>query len=265
MLNLHCRQEDHALAWSLINPSAAPPMPGISTDLPELRVALPTGEQGTLPGFVWPELAAAQPRASAGNGGRVPKPILEVVEIDIKEADRLLVQFRHPLPPASRRRFGRMSFALRAFDEPVAVCVSASTPNRSVHQDYGLHRLNTVELARIARRDPPATLAALRLWRAYLAPMFAERYAQSGWGRYSLRAAITYSLPGTPSSAPDGHGIYRRDGWTCIRRRKLTQPGPRSGWSQPSAAAPIADGIAGLWVWWYGEPPDPNTNQGETR
>lgn len=246
------------LAPTSLNAAAIPPLPSITHHPPDLRVTLPTGEQASLPGVTWPQLLCTQPRKTPGRGGRIPKPILDVVEIDIHQTDRLLAQWRHPLGPASRR-FGRMSFALRAFDTPVAVCVSASAPNASapnasVHQDYGLHRLNTVELARIARRDPAATLAALRLWREYLAPLFAKRYASSGWGRDTLRAAITYSLPGTPASAPDGHGIYRRDGWTRIRRRKLTHPGPNSGWSKPSTAAPLADGIAGLWVWCY-QPP----------
>jgi hypothetical protein len=240
-----------------LDAAAIPPLPSIPSRSPQLRVALPTGEQASLPDVIWPELAAAQPRRARGRCGLIPKPIVDVVEIDIRQADRLLAEFHHPLPPASRRPFGRMSFALRAFEEPVAVCVSASAPNASVHQDHGLHRRNTVELARIGRRDPPATLAALRLWRTYLAPLFVERYAGAGWGAHTLRAAITYSLPGTPASAPDGHGIYRRDGWTCIRRRRLTRPGPNSGWSKPSAAAPLSDGIAGLWVWWYVPPSDP--------
>jgi hypothetical protein len=239
-------------AWPLpLQAVTIPPLPTLDPALPDLWVALPTGEQATLPGLVWPEMAAAQPRRP---GGRQPKPILDMVEINIRTADRLLAEFQHPLPPASRRRFGRIAYALRAFGAPVAVCVSASAPNPSVAQDHGLHRLNTVELARIGRRDRAATLAALRLWREYLAPLFAERYAASGWAQHRLRAAITYSLPGTPASAPAGHGIYRRDGWVRLRRRKLTQPGPSAGWSQPSAAAPLADGIAGLWVWWY-EPP----------
>jgi hypothetical protein len=217
-------------------------------------VVVPPEEQECLPGVVWPQAAVAQPKRSRTGG--IPKPIIDVVEIEIKEADRLLAEYEHPLGPASKRPFGLIGYALRAFGTPVAVCVSASSPNGSVHKDYGLQRYNTVDLARIGRANPAVTLAALRLWRVYLAPLYAERYAKSGWGRHELSAAITYSLPGTPSSASDGHGIYRRDGWKCIRRRKLSQPGSNS-WSKRSAAADRADGIAGLWAWFYEPTPEP--------
>ena len=186
-----------------LDATAIPPLPSVSHRLDELRVALPAGEQATLPGVIWPELAAAQPQRAARRGGRIPKPILDVVEIDIRQADRLLTEFRHPLPPASRRPFGRMCFALRAFQQPVAVCVSASAPNPSVHKGHDLHRHNSVELARIARRDPPATLAALRLWRTYLAPMCSPNGtpAQAGAGTRSARRSPT-RCPARPPAHP---------------------------------------------------------------
>jgi hypothetical protein len=224
-------------------PAAYPPAPAY--------VVRPDGiPAGALPGLAWPRLAVRQPRRGRGGRGK-PQPVVSLYETDIDEADRLIRLWGHPLKkPAAKRPFGKMSFLLAAFDEPVAVTVSASSPNRSVHQDHALHRYNTVDLARIARRDAPATLAALRLWREYLAPLYAERYAESGWGREPLRAAITYSLPGTPSSAPDGGGIYRRDGWRCLRRRKVTHPG-RGSRQGASETAAIADGVTGLWAWIY--------------
>ena len=187
-------------AWPLLLQAVTiPPLPTVDPALPDLWVALPTGEQATLPGLVWPEMAAAQPRRP---GGRQPKPILEMVEIEIRTADRLLAEFQHPLPPASRRRFGRIAYALRAFGTPVAVCVSASAPNPSVAQDHGLHRLNTVELARIGRRDPAATLAALRLWREYLAPLFAERYATAAGLNIGCGPRSPTRCPAPPPALP---------------------------------------------------------------
>jgi hypothetical protein len=238
-----------------------PPLPRPDLTIPDLLVALPSGDQGRLPGALWPAAAVEQDarartrqRARRG-GGRPPGSALICCrETDVAEGDALLWRWRHPLSLKGEtlkgRRFGRLAYVLEAFGEPVAIAASASTPNKSVDQRFGIHRKNTVELARIARRDQAVTLAALRLWREYLAPLYAERYADSGWGDFALRAAVTYSLPGTPSSSPTAGGIYRRDGWIPVRRRKTSPPGAGSRQNAP-ATADIADGVTCLWVFPY--------------
>lgn len=232
-------------------------LPTPDLTLPDLRVALPDGSQGTLPGASWPDLARRQAIIDAGGdgggGGRFgPGQALWQTRLGtIAEADELLAEWQHPLGAASKRLFGRQVFVSEALGRPVAVCVSASTPNASVSREHGLHRYNTVELARLGRSDPAATLAALRIWREYCAPLFAEHSPK--WE--ALRAAVTYSLPGTRASGEAGHGIYRRDGWVRLRRRRTSQPGPGSGWSRRSVTPAIADGQQGLWVHWYGEQP----------
>ena len=218
-----------------------PPRP--DTTLPEIAVALPRGEQGHLPGVLWPNVAIEQANGRGRSGPR--KPLLGFYEVDIRRADQLLELWRHPLGAASRRPFGRMAFVLEHRGDPVAVAVSASTVSASVDQAHGLTRRNTVELARLARRDREATLPALRLWATYLAELWNERYPT--WE--PLAAAVSYSLPGTPSSAPAGHGVYRRSGW-----RKLRDCKPWAGtgtWSKGSRTNDIADGAKGLWAWFY--------------
>lgn len=136
-----------------------------------------------------------------------------------------------------------------------AVVVLASTVNASVSKPHGLHRYNTVDLARIARsphrRDQHCLRAVLRIARDYLAPLWLGTYPN--WdsrsaelcGQPQIAALSSTSLPGTPGS------MYRFDGFDRLR----TSTGSKGGGHQrPSAANAIHDGARGLWVYRYPQP-----------
>lgn len=196
-------------------------------------------------------------------------PAVAFYRVDLKEAQDLLIRWRHPLHlpeaeyPAGRpytRPFGRMPFVMEDRGRPAAVVVIASSVNASVARDRSLHRYNTLDLARIARspdrRDQGCLRAVLRISRDYLVPLWLSAYP--GWsarsaelcgGRAQIRALASTSLPGTSG------GMYRFDGFTKVR----TSTGAKGGRRQkPSRANAIADGARGLWIFEY---PTPLTEQ----
>lgn len=175
-------------------------------------------------------------------------------EVKAAEADPLIEQWGHPLGglrPGKKggRPFGYTAFLCEALGRPVCVLISASSPNGSVSAAHGLHRYNVVELARVARPDTDrqATLAAIRLWSVYLAPLWPQRYPKLWSG---LDGAISYSLPGTPSARDPMAGMYRRLGWKHLGVRRPSRPSQASR-SNPSRTDVIADGLKGLWLWEY--------------
>jgi hypothetical protein len=175
-------------------------------------------------------------------------PTVAFYEVELDEAVERLIAWRHPLhldgEPFSRP-FGRVAFVMEDRGRVAAAVVLASTINASVSKDHGLHRYNTVDLARIARspdrRDRRCLRAVLRITVEYLAPFWLERYPR--WSE--LAAVSSTSLPGTPGQ------MYRFDGWERLRQSK----GPKGGgWQKPSAANQIADGARGLWAYRYPKP-----------
>lgn len=218
------------------------------TRAPVLRVALPDGDQGQLPGVLWPAALAGQLAADAGNDGRGFGALLEVAQIGRKDADALLEAWEHPLG-ACRRPFGRQDFALMFLGDPVAVVTSASTVSANVIDD--LHRRNVVELARLCRHPdhPHALRAMLRLWRCYMAQR---------WPYWSVTACVAYGLPGTPGD------LYRFDGFTRLRVCGTSGGGGTWTSRKPQVNA-LADGRKTLWAWRYdtadGRPPVPPDEQ----
>ncbi|MEV4079162.1 hypothetical protein AB0J43_02565 [Nonomuraea fuscirosea] len=192
-------------------------------------------------------------------------PVVAFYRVDLAEAVELLIRWRHPLHlpteehPGGRpysRPFGSMAFVMEDRGRVAAAVILASTVNTSVCKDRGLHRYNTVDLARIARspdrRDEQCLRAVLRITRLYLVPLWLGTYA--GWdarsaeksgGQPRIEAVSSTSLPGTPGN------LYRFDGWTKLRTSKGPMGGPRQ---KPSAANEIADGARGLWIHHYPEP-----------
>ncbi|MEU6719767.1 hypothetical protein ABZ897_50645 [Nonomuraea sp. NPDC046802] len=191
-------------------------------------------------------------------------PVLAFYQVDVGEAEGLLISWRHPLHlpdaeyPRGRpytRPFGRMAFIMENRSRAAATVILASTVNSSVCRQQGLHRYNTIDLARIARnpdhRDQHSLRAVLRIAREYLAPLWLGTYVN--WdarsaelcGQPQIAAMSSTSLPGTPGS------MYRFDGFERLRTSKGAKGG---GHQKPSVANAIADGARGLWVYRYPEP-----------
>ncbi len=212
-----------------------PPLPRLRVHTPAIRVALPDGSQGELPGVLWPELA----RTVAASGGGGSAPIVGIYASDKKVAN-LFYDRWHDLG-ACHRPFGRQDFALRVGNEVVAMATSCSTVNTSVTGT--LKRRNTVDLARIAAtsRHKHALRAMLRLYRLYLAPLWAPRY-------WTIDAVVAHALPGRK-----GGQLYRFDGWTHIRDCKKSGGG--GTYSRQSVTNDIGDGIKSLWGFAYTDLP----------
>ena len=191
-------------------------------------------------------------------------PVVAFYQVDIAEAEELLITWRHPLHLPDdqyplgrpyRRPFGSRAFVMEDRGRRAAAVVLASTVNASVSKQHGWHRYNTVDLARIARspdrRDKQCLRAGLRIARDYLAPLWLGAYpnwdARSAelCGQPQIEALSSTSLPGTPGT------LYRFDGFERIRVSNGAKGG---GHQRPSAANAIADGARGLWVYRYPQP-----------
>lgn len=190
-------------------------------------------------------------------------PLVAFYQVDVKtEAVPLLIQWRHDLHlngETSIRPFGKIAFVMEDRGRPAGVVVLASTINVSVCQEQGLHRYNTVDIARICRnpdrRDDKCLRAVLRITREYLVPVWLEQdyprwrarsaeAAGRAWPR--IDAVSASSMPGKA-----GGDLYRFDGFRHLR----TSRGPKGGGRQnPSRAEKIADGNRGLWVYQYPQP-----------
>ena len=191
-------------------------------------------------------------------------PVVAFYQVGIAEAEELLIAWRHPLHlpnddyPHGRpytRPFGSMAFVMEDRGRRAAAVILASTINTSVNKTQGLHRYNTVDLARIARnpdrRDQQCLRAVLRIARDYLVPLWLGTYPK--WdarsaelsGQPQIDALSSTSLPGTPGN------LYRFDGFDRIRVSTGAKGG---GHQRPSAANTIHDGARGLWIYRYPPP-----------
>jgi len=164
-----------------------------------------------------------------------PKGQVELLaEISKADANALLRHWNHPLGEW-RRPFGAQYFGLAVDGQAAAVAVSGSTVGAT---SAGYRRREVVELGRIARSDehPGIMRVMLRLWRDYLA----ERWERDYW---PVKAAVSYALPGKAGQT------FRMDGWTF---HGLCKPWTYAGgYSKPSAANDIADGIKRLYSFDY--------------
>lgn len=126
-------------------------------------------------------------------------PVVAGEEVDVDQANDLLVAWAHPLG-ACERPFEQRAHVLRVEQVPVAVTVTASPVSSTCGGDP---RFGLVELARIARHPDErwAMRPMLRLWRE----VFAHQ-----WGSWPVVAAVSYSLPGYRGD------IYRWDGWELV-------------------------------------------------
>jgi hypothetical protein len=190
-------------------------------------------------------------------------PLVAFYQVDVKtEAVPLLIEWRHDLHlngETSIRPFWKIAFVMEDRGRPAGVVVLASTINASVCKDEGLHRYNTVDIARICRnpdrRDDKCLRAVLRITREYLVPVVLEQdYPR--WRARSAEAAgrAWPRIDGvSANSMPGKHDgdLYRFDGFRHVRTSKGAKGGGRQN---PSKAEQIADGNRGLWVYRYPDP-----------
>ena len=159
-------------------------------------------------------------------------------EITKADANALLRHWQHPLGEW-RRPFGAQYFGLAVDGEAAAVAVSGSTVGA---RSAGYPRREVVELGRIARspQHPGIMRVMLRLWRDYLA----QRWERDYW---PVAAAVSYALPGKAGN------LYRLDGWRSLG---FVKPWKYSGgYSNPSVANNIGDGLKRLYVYPYNAAP----------
>ncbi len=215
--------------------------------LPPLLITRPDGEPDTLPGVLWPELAAA----ASNDPRRPPLPSyspIGIVPVGRREINRYLAAWKHPLG-TYRRPFGEQHWLMVAGGEPIACASSSSTVSATVWKGT-YQRIESVELARIASNPHPRALrhlrpakrslrVMLRAWTDWCAPLWEERY-------WSPHTAISYALPGTAGN------LYRFDGWLKLGRVKPW--GEPCGYSNASKADAIADGWKTLWVYPWLQP-----------
>lgn len=232
----HCASQRHL---RLIHSADSAPAPG-----PIALTLNGRPDQLQLPGDSWPALTRTQAL-------RPDRPLIGVWEIPTREAERMLIAWKHPLHANGEkytRPLGRMFFLMEVLGRPAAVVGLASICNTWVCKKRGLSRYDCVDLARICRspdqRDEYCLRAVLRLAREYLVPLWPQRYKR--WS--TIRAVCANSLPSTSSAQPDGKtGMYRFDGFERIRVTKGKGGGGKR--DRRSKAAEIGDGTRGLWLY----------------
>jgi len=159
-------------------------------------------------------------------------PLVACDEVDVDDANRLLVEWAHPLG-ACERPFEQRAHILAIDGRPIACTVHASPVSATV---AGEPRPGLLELARIARHpsEPWVLRVMLRLWRAVLA---------HHWRTWPVDTAISYALPGTPGD------LYRFDGWERVGTVRASAGG--GTWSNAPKVNDVADGVKTLWRYRY--------------
>lgn len=158
-------------------------------------------------------------------------PLVAVQAVDVADANRLLVQWGHPLG-ACNRPFHSDAHVMLVDGAPIAATVSATTVSSTV---AGYGRTEVVELARIGRAPGQRWVMRpmLRIWREAIAPR---------WPQWTVRTAVSYALPGHPGD------IYRFDGWERIGT--VRRSGAGGTWTRKPAVNAMP-GLKTLWVYRY--------------
>lgn len=187
------------------------------------------GRQLALPGTLWPAGVA-----------RAQETPLFFDEISLKQANELIEEWGHPLGRC-KRPFESRAWGLAVEGRAAAVAISASTVGAT---SAGYKRKQVVELARIARHPDHRGImrVMLRLWRDY----FAARW--DGWDAPPL-AAVSYALP-KDEDGNENANVYRFDGWQYWGKCRPWS-GSGSGYSNPSKANEIGDGIKRLYYYQF--------------
>lgn len=163
-------------------------------------------------------------------------PIMHIAQIDLSEANRLLLAWGHRMGPCNRPDYGIWCHGLFEHGEPVAVTVTATLIRETC---AGLTRDEAVELARLCASRPRLCRIMVRAWSEIILPALGRVHGYV-WGVSFQDAAIHHGY------------TYRSDGWLPIGKSR-SGTDPRSGrkgrnkviWGWPAAGHAPATPAAG--------------------
>jgi len=131
-------------------------------------------------------------------------PLVSFDQIELPEANKLLVEFGHKMGALNRGNQGAWCHAMFHEGEPVGVVTASWLIGRHLGGcDRKWHRDNVVELSRLAAARSGLCRVVLRAWREFALPAIAN---QNGFV-----AAVSYQDRVMHSGA-----TYRNDGWRKI-------------------------------------------------
>lgn len=131
-------------------------------------------------------------------------PLVSFDQVDLLEANKMLVKFGHKMGPLRRGNQGAWCFAMFHSDEPVGVVTASWMIGKHLGGcDRKWNRDNTVELSRLAASRSGICRVVLRAWREFALPVIASKNG--------FVAAASYQDRVLHSGA-----TYRTDGWKRI-------------------------------------------------
>lgn len=146
-------------------------------------------------------------------------PLVAFDQVELHDANRLLVAWSHKMGPVNRPMNGSPgtgggdeAHALFFHGQAVAVTVTSTLIRENVAQRPDLTRANTIELSRVCAVRPHLCRVAIRLWREVVFEMLAYQHA------ISYQDAVLHS-----------GDLYRFDGWRCIVNSARSGTDSRSG------------------------------------
>ncbi len=154
-------------------------------------------------------------------------PIVTFDQIELAEANKLLVEFGHKMGPLHRGNQGAWCHAMFHNDEPVGVVTASYLIAEYVGgSNQKWNRSNAVELSRLAASRKSICRVVLRSWREFVFPVIAKQK--------NFVAAVSYQ-------DLDQHtgNTYRFDGWKKIG---TSSSGPDRRSNRPGRRKAI-------WVW----------------
>jgi antitoxin VapB len=136
-------------------------------------------------------------------------PIAHVEQIDMEEANRALVRWKHRMGACARPMGLLRAHGMFAHGQLVALTVTADLVRETC---AGLSREEAVELARLCAARADLCRPMLRLWREFVFPA------------YSAAWAVSYQ-----DEALHTGDTYRFDGWVQLQQHARSGTDQRSG------------------------------------